>query len=290
MGDAEQPALEVIHSGALGSRVKGLDDGVLQYILAIDRRSRHARAVAVKAWPQRFQTILEFIPVHVSRPTAPARSFVVILPETNKEEGSNFPVVEKEHLNARVIRRKKAAIRPGRLPLRACKRLFDRRKVVEIQRSDPVNIGGSYRRCDRAIADFVFPEARKLLGERHVDFEVVSIKCLDEGVDIPECDRALIAASSRNPREFIQRRGRVLRMAGDKDIAMIHDLLVMPSATVEDATRQLVWGEIARAGEFARTALNTDARIPLEEACVELGIDLADLYAALGSGMEGDDG
>jgi hypothetical protein len=61
--------------------------------------------------------------------------------------GSNFPVVEKEHLNARVIRRKKSAILPGRLPLRACKRLFDRRKVVEMQRSDPMNIGGSYRRC-----------------------------------------------------------------------------------------------------------------------------------------------
>jgi hypothetical protein len=50
--------------------------------------------------------------------------------------GSNFPVVEKEHLSARVIRRKKSAIRPSRLSLRACKRLFDGRKVVEMQRSD----------------------------------------------------------------------------------------------------------------------------------------------------------
>jgi superfamily II DNA or RNA helicase len=124
---------------------------------------------------------------------------------------------------------------------------------------------------------------------RHNGGVVVSIKCLDEGVDIPECDHALIAASSRNPREFIQRRGRVLRVAGGKDIAVIHDLLVMPSSTVEDATRQLVWGEIARAGEFARTALNTDARVPLEEACVELGIELADLYAALDAGVEDDD-
>src|ERR1017187_8134678 len=93
--------------------------------------------------------------------------------------GSNFPVVEKEHLNARVIRRKKSAIRPSRLPLRACKCLFDRRKVVEMQRSDPMNIGGSYRRCDGAVADLVFPETRNLLGERNVDFEVMSVKCLD---------------------------------------------------------------------------------------------------------------
>src|SRR5437016_7718609 len=72
--DAKQPALEIIHPGALGSRVKGLDEGILQYILAVDRRSRHARAVAMKAWPQRFQTILEFVRVHVSRPTALPRS------------------------------------------------------------------------------------------------------------------------------------------------------------------------------------------------------------------------
>src|ERR1700722_18502350 len=93
--------------------------------------------------------------------------------------GSNFPVVEKEHLDARVIRRKKAAIRPSRLSLGACKRLFDCRKVVEMQRSDPMNIGGSYRRCDGAVADLVFPETWNLFGERHVDFEVMSLKCLD---------------------------------------------------------------------------------------------------------------
>ena len=66
--------LEIIHLGALRSRVKGLDEGILQYILAIDRRSGHTRAVAMKAWPQRFQAILEFVRVHVSRPTTLARS------------------------------------------------------------------------------------------------------------------------------------------------------------------------------------------------------------------------
>src|SRR3984893_16378640 len=93
--------------------------------------------------------------------------------------GSNFPVVEKEHLNARVIGGKKSAIRPSRLSLRACKRLFDRHEVVEMQRSNPMNIGGSYRRCDGAVADLVFPETWNLFGERHVDFEVMSVKCLE---------------------------------------------------------------------------------------------------------------
>src|ERR1700733_2404967 len=100
--------------------------------------------------------------------------------ETNKRGmGSNFPVGEEEHLNARVIRSKQSAVRPSRSSLRACQRLFDRREVVEMQRPDPMNIGGPHRRCDGAVADFVFPETRYLLGERHMDSEVMSVKCLD---------------------------------------------------------------------------------------------------------------
>lgn len=124
---------------------------------------------------------------------------------------------------------------------------------------------------------------------RHNGGVVVSIKCLDEGVDIPDCDHAMIVASSRNPREFIQRRGRVLRKSADKQFAVIHDILVVPSSGVDDSTRQLVWGEIARAGEFARSALNTDARIELEKACLDLGINLNDLYTALDAGVEADE-
>jgi hypothetical protein len=45
---------------------------------------------------------------------------------------SNFPIIEKEHLYVRVVRRKNSAIRTGCLSLRACKRLFERRHVVEI--------------------------------------------------------------------------------------------------------------------------------------------------------------
>ena len=52
---------------------KLLQHCILQDILAIDRRSRHARAVTMKAWPQRFQTILEFLRVHVWRPMALSR-------------------------------------------------------------------------------------------------------------------------------------------------------------------------------------------------------------------------
>src|SRR4051812_16507001 len=68
VGDAKQPALKIVHPGALGSCAQRFDEGILQYVLAIDRRSRHACAVTMKAWPKRGQPILKFVSAHVSRP------------------------------------------------------------------------------------------------------------------------------------------------------------------------------------------------------------------------------
>jgi superfamily II DNA or RNA helicase len=62
---------------------------------------------------------------------------------------------------------------------------------------------------------------------------IVSIRCLDEGVDIPNIDGALILASSKNPREYIQRRGRVLRKSIGKRKATIVDAIVLPSKGTE---------------------------------------------------------
>jgi superfamily II DNA or RNA helicase len=57
---------------------------------------------------------------------------------------------------------------------------------------------------------------------------LTAIKCLDEGVDIPAVDCAFIMASSANPREFIQRRGRILRRAEGKERARIIDIMTSP--------------------------------------------------------------
>jgi DNA phosphorothioation system restriction enzyme len=92
---------------------------------------------------------------------------------------------------------------------------------------------------------------------------LVAIRCLDEGVDIPEIRRAFILASSTNPRQFIQRRGRILRRAENKDMAWIFDFLVVPpiealprhDATFE-MTRGLVARELHRVAEFADLAVN----------------------------------
>ena len=74
-------------------------------------------------------------------------------------------------------------------------------------------------------------EKRTDLRRRFADGELnglTAIRCLDEGVDIPETRRAFILASSSNPRQFIQRRGRVLRRSPGKLEAEIHDFVVTP--------------------------------------------------------------
>lgn len=89
---------------------------------------------------------------------------------------------------------------------------------------------------------------------------LVAIRCLDEGVDVPSTRTAVILASSTNPRQFIQRRGRILRQSpetGKKD-ASIYDMVVFPprSETLTNAERTLVRKELVRHAEFAMLAKN----------------------------------
>ena len=103
---------------------------------------------------------------------------------------------------------------------------------------------------------------------------LVSIRCLDEGVDIPDVSHAIILASSQNPRQFIQRRGRVLRRAFGKQIAVIHDAIVLPvSAEDEPEQTSLLKSELTRAIEFADHAINKGAGAELRRIAIDLGID-----------------
>lgn len=95
---------------------------------------------------------------------------------------------------------------------------------------------------------------------------IVAIKCLDEGVNIPGIKTAFILASTTNPKEYIQRRGRVLRKAPNKPYAIIYDFVTLPrtldavsSLTVNQAQRDLslVQNELARIKEFGRLAQNS---------------------------------
>jgi len=117
---------------------------------------------------------------------------------------------------------------------------------------------------------------------------VVSIRCLDEGVDIPSVTHALILASSKNPREYIQRRGRVLRRSDGKAVAHIHDLLVLPTTVFnekdkDDPRLNILGGEIVRSHEFGKSALNPAARTDLERIALQFSADYKEL---LGVGFE----
>ncbi|KAA2253339.1 DEAD/DEAH box helicase [Solihabitans fulvus] len=86
---------------------------------------------------------------------------------------------------------------------------------------------------------------------------LVSMRCLDEGVDIPDARIAYMLASSTNPRQFIQRRGRILRRADDKEAAEIVDFIAVPSGDIDiRLERRLLRREVARFAEFASSARN----------------------------------
>lgn len=94
---------------------------------------------------------------------------------------------------------------------------------------------------------------------------LIAIKCLDEGVNIPKIKVAFILASTTNPKEYIQRRGRVLRLAKEKEFAEIYDFVTLPrpleevaSLTLEEIKRDktLVKNELARMEEFGRLSMN----------------------------------
>jgi superfamily II DNA or RNA helicase len=87
---------------------------------------------------------------------------------------------------------------------------------------------------------------------------VIAIKCLDEGIDIPSTDLAIILASDTTERQFIQRRGRILRAAPKKTIATLIDVLVVPP--LEKQTN-LIQSEINRVKNFAESARNRESLI-----------------------------
>lgn len=91
---------------------------------------------------------------------------------------------------------------------------------------------------------------------------LTSMKCLDEGVDVPRSELAIFCASTGNPRQFIQRRGRILRNHPDKHKAIIHDLVVAPVVSYSDdcfsMEQSLLRNELKRVRDFASMSENSD--------------------------------
>jgi len=97
-------------------------------------------------------------------------------------------------------------------------------------------------------------------GKYHV---LVAMKCLDEGVDVPPVKIAIILASTGNPKQYVQRRGRVLRHFPNKERAVIYDIIVIPtlsgslSSDFLELERKILEKELKRYKEFADAADNT---------------------------------
>lgn len=121
------------------------------------------------------------------------------------------------------------------------------------------------------VAQFTSREGKELREERIKHFEegdiqaLIAIKCLDEGMNIPKIKTAFILASTTNPKEYIQRRGRVLRLAKGKKYARIYDFITLPrelnvAENMDPEERKkdtaLVKNEILRMQEFKRLSMN----------------------------------
>ena len=106
---------------------------------------------------------------------------------------------------------------------------------------------------------------------------LVAIRCLDEGVNIPGIRTAFILASSTNPKEYIQRRGRVLRKAPNKPFAKIYDFITLPRSIDGpipgsiniNSEYSLIKREYERMEDFARLAENTSEVVKLQDKISE---------------------
>jgi len=110
---------------------------------------------------------------------------------------------------------------------------------------------------------------------------LVAIRCLDEGIDVPQAKIGIILASTGNPRQYIQRRGRLLRRAPGKDIAIIYDLIVFPSLgnklpdELVEIEKKILVRELIRYEEFVKISHNVIECIKkLQEIEEELEINI----------------
>ena len=108
---------------------------------------------------------------------------------------------------------------------------------------------------------------------------LTSMKCLDEGVDVPRSELAIFCASTGNPRQFIQRRGRILRKHKDKFMAEIHDLVVAPEVNYGSDSfkmeRALLKGELSRVRNFALLSENPSySQMELKSVMEHYGLNM----------------
>jgi superfamily II DNA or RNA helicase len=133
----------------------------------------------------------------------------------------------------------------------------------------------SYTAADSDLKDLL-----RGFSEGRIDL-LFAMKMLDEGVDVPRAEVGIFCSSTGNPRQFIQRRGRLLRKHKEKAFATIYDMVVAPRLSAEKNNlfkmeKSLVKKELQRVGYFASLSMNFyDSKTELENICnkYELNLD-----------------
>ena len=114
---------------------------------------------------------------------------------------------------------------------------------------------------------------------------LAAIRCLDEGINIPSITGALILSSNDDYREFVQRRGRILRTYKDKKYANIYDVIVLPSY----GAPKMAEIELRRFYEYARLAINNEQLLSqLDDVAADYGLTLEDFITTFDEGKEAD--
>lgn len=156
------------------------------------------------------------------------------------------------------------------------------RQIVMISKMLGLELGMAVRHFTSNESAKEREEIKMQFAETNPYQALIAIKCLDEGVNIPSIKTAFILASSTNPKEYIQRRGRVLRKYPGKDYAVIYDFVTLPRPLNEvDAYEDnkseisLARREIARMKEFGYISQNPqEADKMIKEITVAYGLDM----------------
>ena len=147
------------------------------------------------------------------------------------------------------------------------------------------------RKCNLKIRKFTYEEnpieredILRQINSEEID-GCLAIRCLDEGIDLPSISKGFIISSTSNPKQFIQRRGRLLRKAKGKEFAEIWDFIVIPPNLSETETendqsfnkeRRLFLKELERVIDFCETADNQVAAMislgPLRKKYNKIGV------------------
>ena len=124
------------------------------------------------------------------------------------------------------------------------------------------------------------PRDRKIILEQTVAHKtpIFSMYCLDEGIDVPEFQGAILVSSASSKLQYIQRRGRILRGALKGKIAELHDIVVIPTAQqieyAGDIGIKILKKELERVEELSEDSLNSsECKNKINDKFSELGIN-----------------